>query len=109
MVANNVFPFYHVSKLNRANTSPFQQPPQPTALPAEVLEQSTREYPVQSILKLQINRGVEQYRIRWGLPYGRADNSWEDAIDIENCEALDIFLAAEKVVNEGLRRSARLQ
>jgi hypothetical protein len=52
---------------------------------------------------------VKQYIIRWGPPYGPADDSWEDAIDIGNCEALDIFLAAEKVVNEGLRRSARLQ
>jgi hypothetical protein len=59
------------------------------ALPAEVLEQPTREYPVKSILKRHINRGVEQYRIRWGPPYGPADDSWEDAIDIQNCEALD--------------------
>jgi hypothetical protein len=84
MIANNVFPVYHVSKLKKANTSPFQQAPQPTALPSEVLEQPTREYPAQSILKRQINRGVERYIIRWGLPYGSADDSWEDAIDIEN-------------------------
>jgi hypothetical protein len=51
MVANNVFPVYHVSKLKKAKTSQFQQPPQPTPLPAEVLEQPTREYPVQSILR----------------------------------------------------------
>jgi hypothetical protein len=107
MIANHVFLFYHVSKLNKANTSPFQQQPQPTALPSEVLEQPTREYPVQSILKRQINIGVEQYRIRWGLPYG--PDSWEDAVDIESCEALDVFLASERVVNEGLRCSARLQ
>jgi hypothetical protein len=109
MIANNVFPVYHVSKLKIANTSPFQQPPQPTALPSEVPEQPTREYPVQSILKRQINRGVEQHRVPWGLPYGPADDSREDAIDVENCEALDVFLASERVVNEGLRRSARLQ
>jgi hypothetical protein len=34
MITNNVFPVYHVSKLEKANTSPFQQPPQPTALPS---------------------------------------------------------------------------
>jgi hypothetical protein len=65
MVANNIFPVYHVRK---ANTSPLQPPPQPTALPSEILEQPTREYLVQSILKRQISRGMEQYRIRWGLP-----------------------------------------
>jgi hypothetical protein len=49
MVANNVFPVYHVSKLKKSNTSQFQQPPQSTALPAEVLEQPTRKYPIQSM------------------------------------------------------------
>jgi hypothetical protein len=105
MVANNVFPVYHVSKLKLANTTPLQPSPEPTALPSEVLEQPTREYPVQSILNRQVNKGVEQYRIRWGLPYSPADDSWEDAIDIENCEALDVYLDSERVVNEGLRRS----
>jgi hypothetical protein len=109
MVANNVFPVYHVSKLKVANTSPLQPSLEPTALPSEILEQPTREYPVHSIIKRHVNRGVELCRIRWGLPYGPADDSWEDAINIESCEALDAFLASERVVNKGLRRSARLQ
>jgi hypothetical protein len=55
MVADNVFSVYHVNKLKLANTSPLQPSPEPTALPSEILEQPTREYPVQSILKRQVN------------------------------------------------------
>ncbi len=73
MVANNVFPIYHVSKLKLANTSTLHLSPEPTTLPSEILEQPTREYHVQSILKRQVNKGKKQYRIRWGLPYDPAD------------------------------------
>jgi hypothetical protein len=43
MVANNVLPVYHVSKLKLSNTPPLQPSPEPTALPSEILEQPTRE------------------------------------------------------------------
>jgi hypothetical protein len=96
MVANNVFPVYHVSKLKPARTSTLQPPPEPTALPAEVLEQPTREYPVKSILKREIRQGVIKYRVRWGPPYGPGDDSWENADEIKKCEALTTFLEKEQ-------------
>jgi hypothetical protein len=108
MVANNIFPVYHVSKLKPARTSPLQPVPEPTALPAEVLEQPTREYPVHSILKREIRNGVIKYRVRWGPPYGPADDSWENADEIEKCEALTTFLAKEQQMEEGRRRSTRV-
>jgi hypothetical protein len=96
MVVNKVYPVYHVSKLKPAFTSTLQPPPEPTALPAEVLEQPTREYPVHAILKREIRGGVVKYRVCWGPPYGPADDSWENADEIEKCAALDTFLEKEQ-------------
>ncbi len=104
MVVNKVYPVYHVSKLKPALTSTLQPPPEPTALPAEVLEQPTREYPVHAILKREIRGGVVKYRVRWGPPYGPANDSWENADEIEKCAALDCSrLNLHGLVTLGLR------
>jgi hypothetical protein len=98
MVVNKVYPVYHVSKLKPALTSTLQPPPEPTALPAEVL----------AILKREIRGGVVKYRVYWGPPYGPADDSWENADEIEKCAALDTFLEKEQRRESSRRRSDRL-
>ena len=71
------------------------------------------EYPIQEILFSRVwgRDKISQYRIRWGLPYGPESDSWESAENLEECTALDTFLA--KQGNEGeehitRRRSPRL-
>jgi hypothetical protein len=108
MVVNKVYPVYHVSKLKPAYTSTIQPPPEPKVLPAEVIEQPTREYPVHAILKRKIRGGVVKYRVDWGPPYGPADDSWENADEIEKCAALDTFLEKEQRMQSFRRRSGRV-
>jgi hypothetical protein len=108
MVVSKVYPVYHVNKLKPAYSSILQQPPEPTALPAEVLEQPSREYPVQAILKREIRNGMVKYRVRWGPPYGLADDSWENADEIEKCAALDTFLEKEQRIQDSRQRYARI-
>jgi hypothetical protein len=64
MVVNKVYPVYHVRQLKPTLISTLQPPTEPTALPAEVMEQPTREYTVHAILKRELRGGVVKYRVR---------------------------------------------
>jgi hypothetical protein len=55
---------------------------------------------------------VPQYRVRWDLPYGPESDSWEDAVELEECLAVDTFLALQDSTTEDpdhvpLRRGTR--
>ena len=67
------------------------------------------EYPIQEILFSRVwgRDKISQYRIRWGLPYGPESDSWESAENLEECTALDTFLA--KHGNEDAEHITRLR
>jgi hypothetical protein len=73
------------------------------------------EYPIKEILFSRVwgRDKISQYRIRWGLPYGPESDLWEGAKKLEECSALDTFLALQNSTNEddppiSRRRSPRL-
>ena len=73
------------------------------------------EYPIKEILEIRVvgPYKIPQDRLRWGLPYGPKADSWEPATNLEECQAVDDFLAKqdslgidEPTINR--RRSPRL-
>jgi hypothetical protein len=109
-VLRRLHPVFHVSKLKLHKSSDLN----PAVVPPDVeLDDDVTEYPIQEILFSRVwgREKISQYRIRWGLPYGPESDSWEAAENLEECTALDTFLA--KQGNEGeehinRRRSPRL-
>lgn len=97
----NIFPMFHSSELkahvaNNAVLFPHREFKQPgPVFTADGLE----EYAVESILdSRRRGRGV-QYLVRW-VGYGAEHDRWLPRRELEDCEALDVWLKANMVESE---------
>jgi hypothetical protein len=107
-----IHPTFHVSKL-MAHKTPDLNPP----IIAPTIDLDTDndvEYPIQEIIGSRTfgRTQIPQYQVRWAAPYGPEQDDWINADELEECAALDSFLArqteteAEESINR--RRSPRL-
>jgi hypothetical protein len=106
-------PVFHVSKLNIHLTSDLN--PAIVAPDVTLDLEGVAEYPIKEILETRVwvRAKIPQNRLRWNLPYGPESDSWEPAANLEECEAVDAFLAKQDSLgNEeptlNRRRSPRL-
>ena len=64
--------------------------------PPVQLEDSTEEYEVEKIIARRVNRGSEEFLIRW-KGYGSYDDTWEPRTNLKNAkEKLNEFLGKGK-------------
>ncbi len=108
-----IHPVFHVRKLKIHLTSDLN--PAVVAPDVTLDVDGVAEYPIKKILESRVwgPSKIPQYRLRWGLPYGPEADSWEPAANLEECKAVDDFLAKqdslgidEPTINR--RRSPRL-
>jgi hypothetical protein len=88
-------PVFHVSKLKIHLTTDLNTT---VVAPNVTLDlEGVAEYPLKMILDSRVweRAKIPQYRIRWYLPYGPESDSWEAAANLEECEAVDTFMAKQ--------------
>jgi hypothetical protein len=100
----NTYPMYHASELkpflpNDANLFPTRKLAQPRPI---LTSNGLEEYFVQDIID-SCRRGKGwQYLVRW-TGYGPEHNRWIAGASLEDCAALDTWLAKESVVGIATR------
>ena len=90
-----IHPIFHVSKLKAHKTSDLNPP-----IIAPTIDLDTDndvEYPIQEIIGSRTfgRTRIPQYQVRWAAPYGPEHNNLINAEELEECAALDSFLARQ--------------
>jgi hypothetical protein len=98
----NVFPTYHVSELilhirNDAKLFPNREHQQP---PPVVTSDGIEEYFIDEIIDSRCHGKGCQYLVQWS-GYGLEHDRWLLGSALEDCEALDCWLEAERVSDTG--------
>jgi hypothetical protein len=90
-----IHPVFHVSKLKGHKTSPLNPPVIAPHVELDIEDQV--EYPVKEIMGSRAfgRAQVPQYHVRFASPYGPEHDDWLPAELVEECEALDTFLALQ--------------